>query len=707
MIIEVGPLVAIATLGRPALIYACVLEATEGVDPTGSSSPQEGDQGDELLIGATGVLLPPGLEESFLPLAPDVVDLSPGEMIGCLSTGHNDPVYWLEQFFPGAQEEEGVIDRSNNHIWVFRGGEWVDVGDTPGEMVLESTPITPYTLIIDIDFATKSKFSGASTVYFDLEDTEILFSVRNTMRVASGAVMVQPSAISCPARLSKPDFYNLPATIDDSDYQTVLYTGDGATGRLLPSATLRSPRLAFDILGAWMFAAVASNYRTRFSTARTFVATPGPTASVSSDVTSLIRVQFQLNETGLPYRVLFIGGAFTNPSSYSTDAGTSLLQSSGSVSIQEYDNPQPSTPHKLLHGLSGEADLYIHKGFQNAPGASSSINSAVVFGPALDTATGTARSACRFSLYNEIESVAPVQNWPVMTYEQDGLRVDPSALSVPLAKGVFVAMKNSDGIAIGHYDGDGDAEWREIPTGFSPTYVYILYVGDIVNEGGSTVNGLTHSLFRAGSLSVTPAVDAYKGVSANRGIIESYAFTPALENGKLQVARLTGNGFQVKELGELSAEYVDDLLGYTSSSATRSMIQQQVRFNRQGSRYLYIAFGGARYGAVVRPSGLTAAGRGGGYQMLIGASSDQPGLVAALRFIRPLVVGLKPTILAAIGPLAPGLLGTPEIQTETTAITVRGINCAARLGRATVRAIEDDRTFGILSALDFELRNLL
>jgi hypothetical protein len=99
--------------------------------------------------------VPPGITLDSLPVLDTVtqlIDTSPDQIIGCandLPAGGEQQT--LDALFPAAIDGDGVVNRTNNDIWVYDGTTWNNVGPTPGPQVVVTSVLPPWneTLIYD------------------------------------------------------------------------------------------------------------------------------------------------------------------------------------------------------------------------------------------------------------------------------------------------------------------------------------------------------------------------------------------------------------------------------------------------------------------------------------------------------------------------------------------------------------------------------
>jgi hypothetical protein len=128
----------------PDVFQSCVL-----FNPTPSPSqplPDPGPVGGEIFFPAA-----PGISFELLPVAPTVIDTSPDRVIGCIESVADNPQGRLDALFPAAIEEDGVIEKTTGDFWVRRGGEWQNVGPTPGPTIVADKvlPVWNETVIVE------------------------------------------------------------------------------------------------------------------------------------------------------------------------------------------------------------------------------------------------------------------------------------------------------------------------------------------------------------------------------------------------------------------------------------------------------------------------------------------------------------------------------------------------------------------------------
>lgn len=92
----------------------------------------------------------PGITYESIPEITEIIDTSPDEIIGCVNDTTPEAQYRLDHEFPEAAEEDGVVDRSTDDIWVLRGGSWVNVGPTPGPTIVVQSVVPVWNEIIPV-----------------------------------------------------------------------------------------------------------------------------------------------------------------------------------------------------------------------------------------------------------------------------------------------------------------------------------------------------------------------------------------------------------------------------------------------------------------------------------------------------------------------------------------------------------------------------
>lgn len=131
----------------PFVVKSCILSSPL---PPPQPTPQ-----DEVFVPLPPSVIPEDLPQ--LDVGTQIIDTSPSEIIGCanilISGGEQDI---LNEFFPGAIEGDGVINRVTNDIWVYRSLVWQNVGPTPGPQVVVTNVIPPWNEIISVNGRTKT-----------------------------------------------------------------------------------------------------------------------------------------------------------------------------------------------------------------------------------------------------------------------------------------------------------------------------------------------------------------------------------------------------------------------------------------------------------------------------------------------------------------------------------------------------------------------
>jgi hypothetical protein len=147
-------------------------------------------------IGGTGTFwfpVAPGV--TALPAAPTVIDPSPTEVIGSVTTVGDDPQETLNEEFPEAVSGYGVKDTSTGNFWVYDGTTWNNVGTTPGPSLENITTIVlPYNETV----AYEAPLSiGVAIAKFEYA-LELLTEV-SELAILVDAVVAQVNIVEAPA----------------------------------------------------------------------------------------------------------------------------------------------------------------------------------------------------------------------------------------------------------------------------------------------------------------------------------------------------------------------------------------------------------------------------------------------------------------------------------------------------------------------------
>jgi hypothetical protein len=123
-------------------------------------------EGDETVNGIF-TPVPPGVTRPKLPiLTTEIVDTSPEQIIGCvnnLQQGNEQAI--INIFFPNATEGDGIVNKANNDIWVYRNLLWENVGPTPGRRVIVTTVVPPWNEVVTTVSKTRTMLSVNSLPY--------------------------------------------------------------------------------------------------------------------------------------------------------------------------------------------------------------------------------------------------------------------------------------------------------------------------------------------------------------------------------------------------------------------------------------------------------------------------------------------------------------------------------------------------------------
>jgi hypothetical protein len=138
MVTVAAPLTTIELVAQtPDIVQSCIiLQPTPPPDPV---DPIPDPAEDNEIV----VPLPPDIVYGDLPTV-SIIDTTPDQMIGCIVDTGGNPQGRLDALFPAAINGDGVLERLNNHIWVYDGSTWNDVGSSPGPTVVVNYIIAPY-----------------------------------------------------------------------------------------------------------------------------------------------------------------------------------------------------------------------------------------------------------------------------------------------------------------------------------------------------------------------------------------------------------------------------------------------------------------------------------------------------------------------------------------------------------------------------------
>jgi hypothetical protein len=95
-----------------------------------------------------------------------LIDTSPDQIIGCvndLSAGGEQQT--LDALFPAAIDGDGVVNRTNNDIWVYDGTTWNNVGPTPGPQVVVTSVLPPWNEILTYEARIRTRLLAQPLAY--------------------------------------------------------------------------------------------------------------------------------------------------------------------------------------------------------------------------------------------------------------------------------------------------------------------------------------------------------------------------------------------------------------------------------------------------------------------------------------------------------------------------------------------------------------
>ena len=146
-------------------------------------------------VGGTGNFwfpVAPGVVS--LPESPTVVDTTPTQVVGTVSTVGSTPQTTLNTAFPTANVGDGVQDQSTDNFWVYDGGLWSNVGATPGPEVSPATIVLPYNETVIYDGRIRL-INVVSKFNYSLELLTIIPPIRVRTTAVLGVVILTPAAV--------------------------------------------------------------------------------------------------------------------------------------------------------------------------------------------------------------------------------------------------------------------------------------------------------------------------------------------------------------------------------------------------------------------------------------------------------------------------------------------------------------------------------
>lgn len=196
-----APVISVSVLGRaPDVVQSCVL-----LNPVPSPPPE---QPPVEPVGDTGITTPvaPGVTYENLQTITTIVDTSPSQIIGCINDTGGKAQSRLNALFPSAIEEDGVVERSTNDIWVLRGGSWVNVGPTPGPTISVTTVVAPWNEIVLTTGTTRTKLIASVLNYaLELETTaDPITTKTEIVAISAIATILYPPVAELPVEPQQP-----------------------------------------------------------------------------------------------------------------------------------------------------------------------------------------------------------------------------------------------------------------------------------------------------------------------------------------------------------------------------------------------------------------------------------------------------------------------------------------------------------------------
>jgi hypothetical protein len=202
----------------PYVIQSCVLAPP---------APPPGPDPEEAIYAP----VPPGVDYASLPVLDTVtqlIDTSPDQIIGCandLPAGGEQQT--LDALFPAAIDGDGVVNRTNNDIWVYDGTTWNNVGPTPGPQVVVTSVLPPWNEIAIYEARIRTRLLAQSLAFALQLLTEPDPFVVRTKLDARSVLLLKPPATDIEITAPVPE-----VEIFDPSISAVVapfeYTGTGA-----------------------------------------------------------------------------------------------------------------------------------------------------------------------------------------------------------------------------------------------------------------------------------------------------------------------------------------------------------------------------------------------------------------------------------------------------------------------------------------------
>lgn len=440
----------------PDIVQSCtILQPTPPPDPV---NPIPDPAEDNEIV----VPLPPDIVYGDLPTV-SIIDTTPDQMIGCIVDTAGNPQGRLNALFPAAISGDGVIERLNNHIWVFDGSTWNDVGSNPGPTVVVDYIIAPYDEIYLAQGRLRIGIEVEAVPYtFDQLTEPSAYGITLGMVVASSRALLRPAATDLALAA------HAPSVITADPFQSTIvnsltYTGTGSS--LTVTTPYVDPSLVFirDYLNTgdiYVFDRVrgATKYWRPSNPAQP-ESTDAQTLTAFGNASFTVGTSSLVNTNGNEYLVWAFGG--TAPAVTNT-AGTitSTVAVSDVFSIATYTGNGVAGA-TFGHGLAGAPDAVLVKRMSSAVNARG-----LVGGPTLGTNVnvefGAAEAAVTNSAFIRTTSATTVTLGSSTSVNGNG------------ANYVAYAFRSVAGKSkVGTYTGNGSGSGQYIECDFPVDFVIV------------------------------------------------------------------------------------------------------------------------------------------------------------------------------------------------------------------------------------------